>query len=158
MISRGAVVAFLVFATGCRFHGIDLVEDTRLAIISPANRATVSLPLVVRWTVRDIPRGERRFLVIVDGSPPPPGDGLDWFARNDDFCRATPGCPDERYLANNHIYITTDARLAIPALAPQENLPWSRRNRHDVTVVLIDESGRRIGENSAFVEFTVRAR
>ena len=156
MISRGAL-AILVLATGCRFQGIDLMEDTRLTIISPANRATVSPPLEVRWTARDIPTGNR-FLVIFDGSPPPPGSGLDWFARNDNLCRATPGCPDERYLTNNHIYVTPNVSLTIQALAPDEDAPPSRRDRHNVTVVLIDERGRRIGETSAFVEFTVRTR
>lgn len=154
---RRAALAILVLAAGCRVQGIDLMQDTRLTIISPANRATVSPPLVVRWTARDIPT-RNRFLVIFDGSPPPPGEGLDWFARNDNLCRATPGCPDERYLTNNHIYVTADPRLAIQALAPDEDVPSSRRNRHNVTVVLIDERGRRIGETSAFVEFTVRPR
>ncbi|MEX2555950.1 MAG: hypothetical protein WEB06_09980 [Actinomycetota bacterium] len=157
MIRRTALILSLVLIGGCQVRGIDLVQDTRLRITAPADRSTVTLPIEVRWTVRDIPPGQRRFLVIVDGSPQPPGKGLDWFARNDDVCRATRGCPDTRYLENNHIFLTRDTSLTIPALAPRADEPAARRHRHDVTVVLVDAQGLRVGEAAAFVEFTVRA-
>jgi hypothetical protein len=148
----------LALLAGCQLHGIDLVQDTRLRINVPVDRSTVTPPIEVRWTAHGIPPAERRFLVIVDGSPQPPGKGVDWFARNDDICRATPGCPDTRYLENQHIFLTRKTRLTIPALAPHPDEPPVRRNRHDVTVVLIDAQGRRVGETAGFVEFTVRAR
>lgn len=139
----------------CRVDGIDLVVDDRIRITSPDDRAEVVLPIEVQWTARDLPTGAR-FAVFVDRAPQPPGKPLAWFARDDEACRPADGCPSAYYFAQRSIYETDAPRHRIVALAPRRNVARGRRDHHEVTVVALDEDGRRLGEAAAFVELRVR--
>lgn len=139
----------------CRVEGIDLVVDDRIRITSPDDRAEVALPVEVRWAARDLPSGAR-FAVFVDRAPQPPGEPLAWFAREDETCRPADGCPSAYYFAQRSIYETEAQRHRIVALAPRRDMARGRRDHHEVTVVVLDERGRRVGEAAAFVELRVR--
>ncbi len=154
---RGAGAAALVGAlalgalAGCGVRGLAFREDTRVDIVEPADREVVALPVTVRWTVRDFGGS---FAVVVDGAPQPPGEPLGWFARDDDSCRARVGCPDEEYLANRRVFVTAEPELTVERL-PDTEIEGRRREFHEVTVVLLDGEGRRVGESAWSVEFQV---
>ena len=115
-------------------------NDHRVEILTPEKYATVAQPLTVRWHAKDFdPPDDGRFLVFVDRDPQPPGQTTAYFRRD-----------------RRDIHETTSTRLTIETFTPRPGANDSERNLHDVTVVLVDTRGRRIGESAGFVEFTVR--
>lgn len=150
---------------GCVAEGLAFRTDTRLEITSPEDRSEVTLPLTVSWTVRDFQIVEPEegaveaedagyFGVFVDRAPQPPGEPVSWVARDDTGCRPADGCPDKEYLAVRGIYETTQTSITLDQL-PQPVGEPTTRERHTITVVLLDPAGRRIGESAFSVDFTV---
>ncbi len=134
-----------------RFDGLAFREDTRVDIVSPTDRAHVTLPITVRWT--SLAPG-RVFGVFVDRAPQPPGEPLSWFARNDDSCRAAANCPDNEYLAQRNVFRTRQPHFRVQQLLDTQR-DTQRREFHEVTVVLLDRHGNRVGESAWSVEFQV---
>jgi hypothetical protein len=134
-----------------RLDGLAFREDTRVEMIAPPDRAEVTLPVTVRWTSR---APVRRFGVFVDRAPQPPGKPVAWFARDDEACRGTPGCPSAAYLAERNVFTTTRTSFTIERLLDTQR-DVQRREFHEVTVVLLDDAGKRIGEGAWTVEFQV---
>jgi hypothetical protein len=138
--------------------------DDRLSITSPKARAEVTLPVTVSWTMRDFnitkdglagsTKQAGYFAVFVDRAPQPPGKTLAWIARNDHTCRPSDGCPDDQYLAARGIYSTTDTHITFQQLPRSSNA--HQKEQHSVTVILLDPSGKRIGESGQQVDFVVR--
>jgi hypothetical protein len=158
--SRAASLRRLVAAalltlplTSCGVSGLSFVQDQRLSITAPADRAKVDLPLTVRWTVEDFDVKAGAFGVFVDRPPLPPGKKLDWLARGDEVCSATPGCPDAAYLATHDTYRTRKTQFTIEKLPDLDR--DEQREFHEVTIVLLDDDGERIGESAFSVEFEV---
>ena len=145
----------------CGTSGLSFVQDERITISAPEDRARVELPLTVRWEVEDFeitgPTGRATddagyFGVLVDRAPPPPGRDLEWLLRDDVVCSANPECPDEAYLAARDIYSTAETSIVIDQV-PEPARGERSREFHEVTVVLLDGTGRRIGESAFGVEF-----
>ena len=152
---RAAIVLALALLTsGCGVSGLAFRQDDRLSFVTPEDRAEITLPLTVEWEVEDfeVGRGAGSFAVFVDRAPQPPGKTLDWLARDDDSCRAEDGCPDEQWFAERDVFRTTDRQLTIEQLPARTD---DRRELHEVTVVLLDEQGRRVGETGWTLEFQV---
>ena len=151
--ARVACVVILLFVLpSCGVSELNFKEDERVTITAPGDRAEVQLPLTVTWTVRDF---DGTFGVYVDRAPQPPGKPQSWFAREDDQCASTPECPDEAYLAQRNVFATTDTSFLIERLPrPSSNAP-KRREFHEVTIVLLDSEGERIGESAFVREFEV---
>ena len=163
--SRSALVVvalLLATATACGFGtaGLSFVADDRVSITSPRDREKVRLPVTLDWTVEDfgitqpgLGSGDDQgyFAVFADRTPVPPGKTLAYVARDDRSCRRDDGCPDEEYLETRHIYTTTRTRLVLTTLP--KTASDGRREFHDVTVVLLDSDGRRIGESAWHVRF-----
>lgn len=149
------VVALALLTSGCAVSGIAFRQDDRLSFVTPDDRAEVTLPLTVEWEVEDFEVGEGAgsFAVFVDRAPQPPGKTLDWLARDDDSCRADDGCPDAEWFAERDVFPTTERSLTIERLPARAD---DRRELHEVTVVLLDEDGRRIGETGWSLEFQVQ--
>jgi hypothetical protein len=159
----GATCAILISVPACGIRGLDFVKDERVEIVAPKDDAQVTLPMTVRWKATDFAvtgptdaatNDAGYFGVFVDRAPPGPGSTLASLAEGDEVCKATPGCPDEKYLASQRAYTTTDTSFRI------ERLPELTRDRtregHEVTIVLLDGAGRRIGESAFRVEFQIR--
>lgn len=147
------LVAVGVLAGGCSLTGVTFRQDDRLSFVTPDDRAEVSLPLTVRWEVEDFDVGpDGSFAVFVDRAPQPPGKSIEWLARDDDACRPDDGCPDDEWFAERDVFITTDLELTIEQLPAGTD---DRRERHEVTVVLLDPDRRRIGETAWSLEFEV---
>lgn len=154
---RRAVLALVTVALltgGCGVSGLAFRQDDRLSFVSPDDRSKVTLPVTVQWRVDDFEVGADAgsFAVFVDRAPQPPGKPLSWLARDDESCRVTDGCPDERWYAERDVLLTTDPEVTIDRLPARAD---GRREWHEVTVVLIDEHGRRVGETGWTLEFQV---
>lgn len=166
--STAWLLAFALLLAGCDLQGLDFRRDDRVAITAPEPREEVQLPVVVDWTVEDFEvtgpaptSGQSRapsasdsagyFAVFVDGFPQPPGETLAWFVRDDQPCQASPDCPNAQYFADKGIFTTTDTEFTVEALPAGD----ARRDRHEVTIILLDPTGERIGESAFTIAFDV---
>jgi hypothetical protein len=157
--ASACLIGLALLASSCA-HGLAFAQDRRLEITRPKGSAKVTLPLTVRWSMKDFsvtgPDGNSDpnagyFAVFLDRSPVPPGKPLSWITRDDVRCRRIPGCPDEGYLEDRHVYATSDTELVI-RLLPDLGTN-SGRETHEVTVILLDGRGRRIGEKAWYKTF-----
>lgn len=163
-LSTALLVACGLLVAACSPHGLAFRVDDRLSITSPKNRAEVSLPVTIRWKMRDftIRKGEATgsttkagyFAVFVDRAPQSAGKPLSRLARGDRSCRRSEGCPNDEYFAARGVYSTTATQITFPQLPRSSST--HQKERHSVTIVLLDPSGRRIGESAQQVDFVVR--
>lgn len=156
----GVLLLLVTLLTGsaCIPEGLAFVEDDRLEITAPEGNTEVDLPLTIEWTIEDfeitgpgspVSKDSGYFGVFVDETPQPPGKPLEWFARDDVRCENTPGCPDKTYFTDRGIHTTTDTELTIEHLPDQDTA--TGRETHEITIALLDGSGRRIGESAWYV-------
>jgi hypothetical protein len=162
--SRLVVLVLLAVALpACGVNGLNFREDERLTITAPGDRAKVELPVTVRWRVEDFEvtgddgrnrRDAGYFGVFVDRAPQPPEKSLQWLVRDDQTCRGLPSCPDD-YLAQLNIHATTRTSFVIERLPAPSSTAQRRREFHEVTVVLLNGRGERIGESAFTRQFEV---
>lgn len=148
----------------CTLQGA-FVEDQRVEIVRPQDRAEVELPLAVQWTAEDFvitpPDGSASddrgyFAILIDRAPMPPGEDLESLAEGDLECQENPKCPDRRWFASHGVYYTTATSFEIENLV--DSRPEERPeapDRHEVTIVLLNGRGERIGETAFSVEFDI---
>lgn len=164
--SRTALVVLAVTTlSGCAVNGLAFKIDDRLRVLSPGDREQVSLPLTIQWEISDFQvtgaDGSQDpnagfFGVFVDRAPQPPGETVQWFAKDDQSCRSEDGCPDKRYLADRGVHTTDETKFVVKTLPPPPEDQVARRELHEVTIVLLDGTGRRIGESAFTAEFEVK--
>lgn len=151
--------------SGCAAEGLAFKVDDRLNIVSPADREVVSLPLKIDWEISDFkvtgPDGSQDpesgyFGVFVDRAPQPPGETVKWFAKDDRSCHPEDGCPSKAYLADRGVHTARKTQFVLKTLPPPSDDQAKRRELHEVTIVLLDGSGRRIGESAFTTEFEVQ--
>ncbi len=160
------VIALCAALSGCVPQGLAFRVDERLTFTAPQDRATVRLPVVLDWEIRDFrvatpgtaPRPDQGyFAVFVDHAPMPSGKQMRWIFRDDEDCRVVDGCPDEEYLRSRGIYTTTDTRIVLEQIprppTRDDEEEDDEPERHRVTVVLLDAAGKRIGESAFQLEF-----
>jgi hypothetical protein len=154
------LIAFALIAPACVPEGLAFVQDTRVEILAPKDRIDVEPPVTIVWEVEDFeitgPDGRSNknagyFGVFVDVSPIPPGKELSWIAKNDQICLSTPGCPDKTYFSDHHAYETEETEFTLKQL-PDLNVEGGHET-HEVTIVLLDGTGHRIGESAWYVTF-----
>lgn len=150
---RWALLALAAFAltSACAVSGLSFVADTRVEIVVPAENAEVALPFELAWTVEDF---DGSFAVFFDRSPMRPGQGLRSLVPDGDPCRAERDCPDADWLAEREIYVTDTNHLVVDSLPDRRDTDRSK-DRHDVTIVLLDQHGNRSGEAAFTREFIV---
>jgi hypothetical protein len=158
----GLFAALLMLSTACETEGLAFIQDRRVEVISPDYRELVDLPVRVDWDVTDEGlannlRSGTQFGVYVDIDPQPPGEPLEYFARDDPECRKSQTCPDARYLRQRGIHTTTESEMTFGSLpiAPGVDLERGDPDFHEVTLVLLDEEGVRIGESAWALTFEV---
>ena len=156
-----ALVILGFVAAGCVPRGLAFVQDKRVDIVAPQSHTNVQLPVTIRWTVHDFrvtgPDHSSNpdagyFGVFVDRAPVPPGRPLTWVAHGDQLCEATPKCPDKAYLHDHHAFATTDTSFTLKQLPDLS--AYHGHELHEVTVVMLDGLGRRIGEQAWYVDFS----
>lgn len=150
LITSCLAVALLA---GCSVDGLAFRQDDRLQIENLEDRSTIDVPFDLEFSFDgDLgDTGASAFAVLVDWTPPAPGKTLESLLDGDQACRGSDGCPDG-YLERNRIVVTTDTSVTL------DNVPvgtdrQERRGFHEVTVVLVDDEGRRVGETSAWARF-----
>jgi hypothetical protein len=154
-VKRALVLTVLLalLSSGCALRGIAFRQDDRLSFVSPGDRDEVTLPVTITWEVEDFDVPEDgSFAVFVDRAPQPPGKTLEWLARNDETCRSADGCPGEEWFAQHDVFRTTDTEHTIDRLPARAD---DRREMHEITVVLLDPDGRRVGETGWTLELQV---
>jgi hypothetical protein len=145
-----AVTALLSACSQFGTEGIRLTVDDSIEIVAPADRSTIGAPIEVSWT-DDEPRPDGAYVVLIDRSPMPPGEPVEWFARDDENCQVSAGCPDELWLARRGITVTDDTAVTIEVIPPREE---SREGGYvDLTVIRLDAEGNRDGEDAYTVQF-----
>jgi hypothetical protein len=124
-----------------------------LRITAPAAMSARRLPLEVRWTARSVPAGG--FAVFVDRAPIPPGKSLRWLAdrERDLACLARAGCPDAAWLHARRVQVVRTRAAAIDAV---DEKGGKIAGVHHVSVVPLDERGRRDGEAGDVLEVVVK--
>ena len=147
----GSAVAMVAVLPGCRASGLAFFEDKRVEIVAPAENATTSLPIDVRWTAKGY---DGYFGVLFDRSPMAPNRPLLSLVPDDDPCRQQDVCPTPEWLAERFIYVTDRTQLRVDTLPDSRNNDRSK-DRHQVTIVLLDQDGRRVGESAFVNEFIV---
>jgi hypothetical protein len=159
-VRRAASLAAALAAALSGCADVKLRRDERLRILAPPERTVVHGPVVVEWRIDaddfrpagfdgSAVDGRGVFAVFVDRPPIAPGRYLDSLAESDRLCRATPGCPDREWLADRGVLLTTQPRVALAALpAGRGRRAGSGQRAHEITIVLLDGRGRRIGESA----------
>lgn len=164
MVAGTALITLIGVLVGCGVRSLNFRQDDRVTITSPAERSQVEPPVTVAWTVENFEivgrDGSRRedagyFGLLLDRPPPPPGRTQEWLIREDLVCEADPECPNEEYLAQRGIHSTQETELTIESI-PDPNPSLDRREFHQVTIVLLNGRGQRIGESAFIVEFEVK--
>ncbi len=151
------VLASTLLLSGCGVQGLSFRQDTRLEFRAPEHRARdLEVPITVEWTISDFeitgPAGGAEddagyFALFLNRRPQPPGHSLEWLARDDETCIAAHGCPDEEYFADRGVHTTTETEFTF------ERLPDIDEPYHEVTIILLDGRGERIGESDWAIEF-----
>ena len=151
--------------SSCSVTELQFRKDHRLSFSSPEKRELVTAPVTISWDMKgfettgldgstDKTRGA--FVVFVDRAPMPVGKDLRWIGRNDPGCKRDARCPDEKYLEDRGIFVTTSTSVSV------EQLPrvgdGVGDEQHYVNVVLVDGTGHRIGESAWYQPFQSKRR
>jgi hypothetical protein len=159
------VSALLITLSACSVSDLRFTNDHRLTFTSPEAREIVAAPLTISWDMEDFEptgldgssdEGRGAFVVFVDRAPMPAGKDLKWVSRKDTACARDPRCPDEKYLEDRGIYVTTDTSVTLDVLPLQ--YAGVGNEQHYANVVLVDGSGRRIGESAWYLPFQSKRR
>ena len=182
VLAAALVVSGVLATSGCvDLDEMQFVKDHRLQFQSPEDYELAELPLEVSWTMEDfevLPKPEKKaragrgakgakavtvaqvpeptedagyFAVFVDRAPIKPGRTLEDVGNGDPLCEDNPGCPDKAYLEAEGVYTTYEPTVTlelVKALSSKEKIQL-----HQVTVILLDSEGRRIGEHAWFRQF-----
>lgn len=160
---RALLVAtsLLVAATACRTDGLAFRADEPVAIDQPAAFSTQALPMLVSWrTTTPIADAHRStparplFAVFVDQQPMPVGATVAWVARGDTGC-TPPGCPDASYLQAHGVYLTATTSVRVDGVLSSLRGRQTSNGEHELTIVLLDAHGRRVGEEAVSRTFFV---
>ena len=161
----GALAAVLLAASvlpACGTRGLSFVQDERLTILRPTDRAKVELPLSLAWKVEDFritgPTGTAEedagyFAVFVDRAPQPPGRTVASVAGDDPVCADRSDCPSVQDLQRLGVYTTDATSLTLNDIRDLSR--DDRRDFHEVTIVLLNGKSERIGESAFRVEFEI---
>ena len=162
LVRIASLVVPAVLASACVSSNLSFRVDKRVHIVSPKDRSELTLPVELRWTVRDFAVRSSptdsggSFAVFVDRSPVPPGKPLTWLARNDSECKGKTTCPDAAYYAQLGVYPTTETELTLTSVRDDDPSSTDKTSRHYATIVLLDDQGRRIGEIAYTVNFELK--
>jgi hypothetical protein len=159
------VLVALTSASGCDAGRLQFKNDHRLSFQTPHARETVTAPVTVRWSMTgfdavglDGSRTSRRgaFGVFVDRAPMPVGKDLKSLVTDDAGCRHDARCPDAQYLSDRGVFVTTQPEVTLEVLRQQAD--GGTHQQHYVNVILLDGTGRRIGESAWYLPFVTKRR
>lgn len=164
-LRAAALILGLVALAGCDVSHLQFTGDHRLSFQAPRARHRVTVPVTISWTMQDFDatgldgstdKGHGVFAVFLDRSPMPVGKDLKWVGSGDTGCKRDPRCPDQQYLADRGVFVTTATSLTVSILPAQSSGVGDEQ--HYVTIVLLDGAGRRLGESAWYLPFTSKRR
>lgn len=153
----GATVAS---SAGCEFADYQFRVDDRMTIVEPPAQSTVDPPFRITWEMEDFDAAgldgstsedSGAYAVFVDRPPMKAGQSLRSLFDDDPACASDARCPDAAQLARENIYVTTKQGVRVKFLPL---VGAGGPDLHTITIVLLDGSGRRIGESSWYRTFT----
>jgi hypothetical protein len=153
-------------ATGCTdLSQLQFHVDHYVKFTAPEARSKTTLPVKLQWQVDGFrvagptsgeppTKDAGYFALFVDRAPIKPGQSLAAVAGDDAAC-LPPDCPDKQYLADRQVYTTDKDHYTLHQVFTIEDNrdDWQL---HDVTIVLLDTSGHRIGEHAYYRSFKLR--
>ncbi len=157
LVLAGALAALVAFgATGCAaFDEMEFFSDKSVRIVEPENLSTVTMPLEVRWEV-DPSAPESDYAVFVDRYPMSPGETIRDLVDEEPSCRGNDECLTPDYLSRRFgILLTDDTHVTVDVFPPKAIDDGS--DTHYVTLIRVDEEGRRIGETVWYASFRVES-
>lgn len=146
-----ALVMFVV--SGCIPDGLAFRQDHRLSIGTPDGRSEISTPFEVSWLLEEPRSDEQRFAVLVDRFPPRPGQSIETLlpaelrepSRCDVVCRTVA-------LESRNVFVTDLTSLTITRLPIRRGVSDEQQRRHEISVIVLDDGLRRVGESVAWIE------
>ena len=133
------LVCAVLLGSGCQSQLL-FRNDHRITIVSPGDFSNVKAPVTIHWVTRQFTPADGHFEVFLDRDPQPPGESLHYFAGE----------------STQFIWSTDQTTFRIPYFPIADpNAPKEEQVHHTVTVILVDSTGRRVGETSGFVEFNL---
>jgi hypothetical protein len=151
---RATPLVALLALGGCAMQGLSFRVDDRVDLREPADREEIALPYTFRWDVHDVEPtgGSGRFALFLDRTPMAPGRSADSLLSDEQEarCAGDPACTAEA-LAADGVWLTDDTELTVDSVAADPDDRPS--DLHRMTLVLLDEDGRRRGESAFSVEF-----
>lgn len=169
IIRIAAVLLVVFFLAQLRIHWNTLTRvdapftlraDSRLSMVSPEPLEEVELPMTVTWETVDYELADgAQFAVFLDkGFPAPRRDVRLTLCSEQGKLPPQPGelrapCKDDR----ENVFFTTDTSITFDCFEPRFHAGRRRQNEHTVSVILVDENLKRIGETATAVTFRVDA-
>ena len=151
----GVGLTVIVSAPSCGLGSESFAQDRSVSIEAPRPLATVSTPLVIRWSARrPLPKGES-YAVFVDRPPVSPGHSLRGITGA--ACQRNPACPTIADLNSLNVFITNATFTVVPSV-PIFTAHGNRFETHQAIIFYVDSQRRRVGEAAFEVTFRIRAR
>lgn len=136
------LVALAVLAAACSLDGLSFRRDDRFSWVDPGDGDDVTLPFTLEWEMEDF---DGFFGVFFDQTPMRPNVDLLSLVPDGDPCRRQPVCPDLDWLTDHEVFVTAQTSLEVTELTDRSGR-GSERDPHEVTIVLLDETGTRTSE------------
>lgn len=148
-----SLVATALLASGCGLLEVQVPVSFEVhrdfEFVTPDDTDVVPLPVAVEWKAGDLAADGRSFAVFLDTSPVGPGDVVRLRLCADRESEPPVVGQDRsrcRTDIGERVWITKDTRLVLDCIKPKESASDRVRNRHMVTVIVIDEDHVRVGQ------------
>ena len=155
MIGVLAVLSLSSFVlTGCALSGLAFRADKRVTIVTPTDQQNVRLPVEISWTSKIPASADIEYAVFIDSHPMRPGQTIESWIPSTDSCHHTPGCPNQQWLEQRFVFITTKHEITLKLLPTLTTGGRDAENTHNVTIVLLNKkTGQRVGESAFLTTF-----
>jgi hypothetical protein len=139
---------------------ISFEVDRDLKFLEPDDTERVSLPVTVAWKAgADALEGGNRFAVFLDKSPVGPRDIVRIRLCGDRESEPPVAGQNRRRCREDlgrHVWLTRDTELVLDCIRPREGAPDRVRNRHTLSVIVVDEDNVRVGQAGISRTFEIR--
>jgi hypothetical protein len=139
---------------------ISFEVDRDLKFLEPDDTERVSLPVTVAWKAGDDAlEGGNRFALFLDKNPVGPRDVVRVrLCGEREKEPPVAGQNRRRCVADlgKHIWLTRDTELVLDCIKPKEGAGDRVRNRHTLSVIIVDERNQRVGQAGITRTFEIR--
>jgi hypothetical protein len=145
-----------VAVAGCGNTPREFRQNQSLRIVSPTELQTVTAPAQIRWVTTSALPANTRFAIFIDTPPLPPGRTLRSMVRRGDPCLLLASCPDATWFQLHGVRLAPSHEVAVDRFPILGGVVGKTSPViHQVTIVPIDTTGRRIGAATYSVRIRV---